>query len=471
MANVNLTINGKPISVAAGTTILEAAKIAGIRIPTLCAYEGMGPHASCRLCVVSVAGEEKEKLACAVKVAEGMEVTTESEKLCQLRRSTLLEMLRHHPVDCDHCARVGGSRIEDLEPEICENCFYCDCQRKGFCELQAMAREFGISALPFEPRRDDFPRDESTGVILRDPNKCIKCRRCVDVCKNTQAVGVLGMVKTENGQTVGVTTAAALAESACIRCGRCVDVCPTGAVYLKEHKDELPYFAHLRGVTTAALVDESVLPELSKLYGGGLTLGKLSAALRKIGVDKVYDAEELRRAATHEAAQQLAVWEKPTPALVAVDPAAKTFLMQNYAERREDFVFPETTQTRFASLTKGQFDKLYRISGRNALADEVQKSGCADYFYNAREMFRICKRCGANPTRLPEAPLDSLGLEAVLSDYDAVLCDVAWQVGGHPERIVLPVAEQETPAMICHNPAQLKEALLDETVRIIRVNA
>lgn len=182
-------------------------------------------------------------------------------------------------------------------------------------------------------------------------------------------------------------------------------------------------------------------------------------------------AEELRRAATHEAAQQLAVWEKPTPALVAVDPAAKTFLMQNYAERRENFVFPETAQTRFASLTKGQFDKLYRISGRNALADEVQKSGCADYFYNAREMFHICKRCGANPTRLPEAPLDSLGLEAVLSDYDEVLCDVAWQVGGHPERIVLPIAEQETPAMICHNPAQLKEALLDETVRIIRVNA
>ena len=471
MANVNLTINGKTISVAAGSTILDAARTAGIRIPTLCAYEGMGPHASCRLCAVSVAGEEKEKLSCAVKVKEGMEVTTDSEELRELRRNTLLEMLRHHPVDCDHCARVGGSRIEDLEPEICENCYYCDCQRKGFCELQALAREFGISALPFEPHRDDFRHDESTGVILRDPNKCVKCRRCVDVCKNTQAVGVLGMIKTENGQTVGVTAAATLAESACIRCGRCVDVCPTGAVYLKEHKDELPYFAHMHDVTTAALVDRSVLPELSKLYGGEITLGKLSAALRKIGVDRVYDAEEVRRAVALETAQQLAAWKKPMPALVAVDPAAKAVLEQYYADRRENFVFPETAQIRFAELTKGMFDKLYRISGRNSLANEAKVKGCADYFYNARELFRICKRCGANPTRLSEAPLDCLGLETALSDYDEVLSSVEWQVGGHPEELVLQIAGQKIPAMVCHNPAQLKEALLNKTVRIIRVNA
>lgn len=471
MANVNLTINGKLISVPAGTTILGAAKVAGIRIPTLCAYEGMGPHASCRLCVVSVAGEEKEKLSCVVKVAEGMLVTTESEKLRELRRNTLLEMLRQHSVDCDHCARVGGSRIEDLEPEICENCFYCDCQRKGFCELQALAREFGISALPFEPCRDDFARDESTGVILRDPNKCVKCRRCVDVCKNTQAIGVLGMVKTENGQMVGVTTAATLNDSACIRCGRCVDVCPTGAVYLKEHKDELPYFAHMRGVKTAALVDRSVLPELSMLYGGEITLGNLSAALHKIGVDKVYDAEELRRVIAAEVAQKLSVWDKGTPALVAVDPAAKAFLEHNCADRREDFVFLETAQTRFGAMTKGQFNKLYRISGRNSLADEVRKTKCADYFYNAREMFRICKRTGANPTRLPEVPLDSLGLVAEPSAFDAVLGSVDWQIGGTPEKLTLHVFDQEIPAMICHNPIQFNKAMEEKNVRLILVNA
>lgn len=188
-------------------------------------------------------------------------------------------------------------------------------------------------------------------------------------------------------------------------------------------------------------------------------------------MDKVYDAEELRCVITAEAAQQLVAWDKETPALIAVDPAAKAFLEQNCSERREDFVFLETAQARFAALTKGQFDKLYRISGRNALANEVRNTGCADYFYNARELFRICKRCGANPTRLQEAPLDSLSLSAEPTAYDTVLSWVDWQIGGYPEKLVLHLEDQEIPAIICHNPVQLREALLDETVRIIRVNA
>ena len=122
MANVNLKINGKAVSVPAGTTILDAAKTAGVRIPTLCAYEGMGPHAACKLCVVEIAGEDKAKLSCAVKVSEGMEVTTDSLALFESRKAAVTEMFRQHKVDCHHCARVGCSGIEDLDPKICENC-------------------------------------------------------------------------------------------------------------------------------------------------------------------------------------------------------------------------------------------------------------------------------------------------------------------------------------------------------------
>lgn len=458
MANVNLTINGRPVSVPEGRTILEAAKTAGIRIPTLCAYEGMGPHAACRLCVVQVEGEEKEKLACAVKITEGMQVVTETPALMEQRKSTLLEMLRQHTVDCDHCARVGGSRIEDLEPEICENCFYCDCQRKGFCELQALAREFGISALPFEPRRDDFRRDESTGVILRDPNKCVKCRRCVDVCKNTQAVGVLGMIRTENGQTVGVTTAATLDESACIRCGRCVDVCPTGAVYLKEDKDELPYYTHLHGVRTAALIDKSILPELSGLYGGSITMGQLCAALRKIGVDAVFDADELQPLLVQDLEEKLAE-RKSGRAILAVDPSAKAWLLSFCPERAEEFLFVEDGQMRFAALTEGHFDKVFRISGHNSFAAEVKETGCADFFYNARELFRICKRTGANPTRLKESPPDVLGIERRESPWDAVLSYDRWQIGGEADKLTICADGREVSVLCCRNPFQLKRAL------------
>ena len=236
MANVNLTINGKAVSVPAGTTILEAAKAAEVRIPTLCAYEGMGPHAACKLCVVQVEGDKKEKLACAVKVAEGMNVTTDSPELFDLRKATLTEMFRQHKVDCHHCARTGGTRIEDLDPWFCQNCFYCDCERDGFCELQALAREFGISQLPFEPQQNDFPVDESTGVMVRDCNKCVKCRRCVDVCK-AQGMGILGMLKTEKGTTVGAKNG--LMADGCLRCGRCVDACPTGALFA-QGRDRLP---------------------------------------------------------------------------------------------------------------------------------------------------------------------------------------------------------------------------------------
>ena len=473
MANVNLKINGKAVSVPAGTTLLEAAKSAGVTIPTLCAYEGMGPHAACRLCVVEIEGEEKEKLACAVKVSEGMDVTTDSPSLFEKRKAALTEMFRQHTVDCHHCVRTGGSRIEDLDPKICENCFWCDCVREGFCELQALARAFGISALPFEPQQHDFAPDCSTDVILRNPNKCVKCRRCVDVCKNTQGVGVLGMVKTGKGQTVGVTTAATLSESACIRCGRCVDVCPTGAVYLKEHKNEMVYFAHRPGVKTAALVDASVLPEIEALYGGPITMGQLASALHKIGVDKVYDAEELRLLAADEAAQKLLKRRKKTPAIVAFDPASKAWLAANFSDRKADFVFPETAQVRFAALTEGQFDKVFRISGKNGLAAEVHDTGCADFFYNARELFRILKRTGADPTRRAEDALDTLGVETPEpTAYALALAPIHWEVGGAAEIVKLTVGGREKTVCVCRNPMQAKKALESSAeYDVIRVGA
>ena len=474
MKNINITINDQKIKVPEGTTILEAARANGIEIPTLCAYEGMGPHAACRLCMVEVKGEAKEKLACAVKVAAGMEITTDSPALTEKRREALLDMFRQHTVDCHHCSRVGGTRIEDLDPWFCENCFFCDCVRDGFCELQDLARQFGISELPFEPKTADFPVDDSTGVLVRNGNKCIKCRCCVDACKNSQAVGILGMVKTENGQTVGVTGGKLLKDSGCIRCGRCVDVCPTGGVILMEHKDQLPYYAHERNVKTAALVDESVLEEVTALYGaasGSVSLGQLAAALKKIGVDEVYDAEEERRITAAETAKVLAKRRKKSPAIIAADPAAKQWLKENHSELEGDFVFMESAQVRFAAETKGRFDKVFRISGRNSLAAEVQDTGCADYFYNARELFRILKRTGADPTRLTAIPLESLGGGTAATEYEPVLGSVDWVPGGVPEIVDLKVKGKAAKAVICRNPSQVKEALKVKDAAFIRVNA
>jgi ferredoxin len=362
----------------------------------------MGPHAACRLCAVKIAGEDKEKLACATKAAEGMDVTTDSPELFDERRAALTEMFRQHTVDCHHCARVGGSRIEDIDPKICENCFFCDCVRDGFCELQALAREFGISELPFDIHEYDFPVDDSTDVIIRNPNKCVKCRRCADVCKNTQAVGVLGMVKMEKGQVVGVTTAANLAESACIRCGRCVDVCPTGAVYMREHKDDIVYFGHSYDNATAVLLDGSVLPELGRLYGadeGSLKLGSVVTALKKLGIDKVYDAAEAEAFAAGEAARKLARRRKKSPAILTGDPAAKTFLERISRSSRATSCF--TTPPRRCSRRLWRRTRPCALSSapRILWPTRQRRTGAAKYFYNARELFRILKRTGADPTR------------------------------------------------------------------------
>lgn len=462
MENVKLTIDGRAVSVPAGTTVLDAAKTVGVRIPTLCAYEGMGPHAACRLCAVKVAGEDKEKLACAVKVAEGMDVTTDSPELFGLRKATLTEMFRQHTVDCHHCARVGGSRIEDIDPKICENCFFCDCVREGFCELQALARQFGISELPFEIREHDFAIDESADVIIRDPNKCVKCRRCADVCKNTQGVGVLGMVKTENGQTVGVTAAASLAESDCIRCGRCVDVCPTGAVFMREHKDDIVYFGHSYDTRTAVLLDSSVLPELTRLYGalpGSLRIGNVVTALKKIGIDRVFDAREAEDFAAAAAAARLARRAANTPAILTNDPAAKTFLEHNFPQLKEAFVFYDSAQTVFAGALEKDPGVRFTISGQNSLADEARKTGAAAIFYNARELFRVLKRTGADPTRRAETAPDALGLETAENPYAPLFAPVMWTVGGEAEELTFAVNGKPVRALICRNPAQARKAL------------
>ena len=461
MADVKLTINGKSVSVPAGTTILDAAKKAGVRIPTLCAYEGMGPHAACRLCVVRVAGEDKEKLACAVKAAEGMDVTTDSSELFALRKATLTEMFRQHTVDCHHCARVGGSHIEDIDPKICENCFFCDCVREGFCELQTLAREFGISELPFEVHEYDFPVDESTDLIIRDPNKCVKCRRCVDVCKNTQAVGILGMVKMENGQTVGVTTASTLAESACIRCGRCVDVCPTGAVYLREHKDEIVYNAHSYQTHTAAMLCKCAVDDLQAIYKEKFTVEQGAWSLKKIGMDHVYSPGYARAASDEQAVKLLDKMLGKKKVILTSSYPAKNFLQTNYPKLKENFAFYDSKQKCFGDyMHKNHPDvKLINVSNNNGNAGEAHETLCMDFVVNPRELYRILQRTGGAPVKKPPCELEELDDYKKPEKYGALLSAGGWRINGEPEVISFEEGGKSYTAAICHNPVQAKKAL------------
>ena len=458
---IMITVNGKELNVKEGSTILEAAKSNGIYIPTLCAYEGMKPKAACKLCTVLVDGEEK--LACMVKVSEGMSVTTDSDGLFAKRKALVTEMLRQHKVDCHHCLRIGSTKAKDFDPSFCKDCYFCDCVRDGFCELQAKALEFGIDELPFEIHEHDFEIDDSTGSIVRDPNKCIKCRRCTDICK-AQGVGILGIVKTENGQTVGAKNS--LMADGCVRCGRCVSVCPTGALYMKEHKDEEIYYAHQYGTETAALLCSCVLGELEELFGvpeKSFTYEQVIDGLHKIGINHVYNPAFAKQTARRQAADMLDKMLGKGCVVMAEDYAAKNFLERNYPELKKQFLFYDSMQKVFGDYMHAHHPgvKLYHINTHNSYGAEAAETGDVDYFINARELYRIFLRTGVNPGKRQGVPIEEVCDYERCDRYPELFSNGGWYLGKDAEELKFTENGREYKALICHNLGQVKKAIDD----------
>ena len=471
MANVNLTIDGRALSVPAGSTILEAARAAGIEIPTLCAHEALRPKAACRLCQVEIEGEGKEKLACTTKVKPGMSVVTDSPALFEKRRALLQEMFRQHTVDCHHCLRIGSTKAEHFDPRFCESCFFCDCVRDGFCELQSLALRFGVDKLPFEIHEHDFGADCSTGSVLRNMDKCVRCRRCVEVCEG-QGVGILALRRRENGQTVAAEHN--MLSDGCIRCGRCVDFCPTGALFMAEHKDEILYYAHRYGTETAALLCPDVTKPLEALYGEAFSFEQIAAALKKIGIDRVFDgrgAEALSRA---QAAALLEARLDSGTLLLTENHAAKQFLMSRYPELQAQFAFYDSPQKCFSDYARRAFPgaKLLFVGSENANGAEAHETGSVDYFVNPRELCRIFLRSGGAPAKRPPVTPEALPDAEVPEGLDVLLSDRAWQPGGEAEEIPFFFGGKPRRALLCRNTGQLKKALeVQADYDVIRVLA
>ena len=471
MANVNLIIDGKALSVPAGTTVLEAARENGIRIPTLCFLKDLDPRASCRMCVVEIEGARTFQHACATKVREGMVVHTDTEGVRESRKLTLELLLSNHAVDCHHCLRIGSSRCDDLDPKFCEMCFFCDCVKDGFCELQALAREYRVDVLPFEQKHNTHPIDATT-VIVRNPNKCIKCRRCVDVCGKVQTVHNLAASGRGCEVTIGPAFGKSMAKSDCVGCGRCVEVCPTGAIYAMEHKDEMVYFAHRDGIRTAAVLDADAIPELErvlKLQPGTVTPEQIAGSLKKIGVDDVYDAASLRAAAEAEAERMLAEQlEKGKPAILTDSFAAKAFLEKNYHERKDSFVFYDSVIAEFGHALREKYDKLFAVTPIGNDAVETEKTHPVDITMNPRELSLIMIRTGAEPNPKRTTELKQLTLPQPGGKYGKLLEKAEWSMekGCEPETFIV----EGLKCVICHNLGQARTILNSgENYDVIRV--
>lgn len=271
MEMVNIKINGFSLEVAKGTTILEAARIAGIEIPTLCFLKEINAIGACRICVVEVKGARSLVASCVYPVNEGMEVFTNTPTVIESRKQTLQLILSDHDRKCLSCVRSGN------------------------CELQKLCKDLGVDdETLYEGAKNSYEIDDSAAHMIRDNNKCILCRRCSAVCEKTQKIGVIGANERGFKTFIGSAFDMGLGETSCVSCGQCIAVCPTGALAEKDNTGEV--FAALADETKTVIVQTApaVRAALGEAFGlpiGTNAEGKMVAALRRMGFDKVFDTD------------------------------------------------------------------------------------------------------------------------------------------------------------------------------------
>lgn len=267
---IHLTIDGEPIEVKEGTTILEAARLLNVHIPTLCHHEDQAVKAVCRICVVEVEGQRLLPAACSTPVTEGMVVKTASPKVIKARKNIMELILARHPQDCLVCSKNGS------------------------CELQKVAKDLNMNRPNrYELQVRDARFDDSSPSLVRDMSKCILCNRCVEACSQKQ--GVMVMAKENRGfDTVVVPPyGKLLADTSCVNCGQCIQVCPVGALSVHDDTERI-YDQIAAGKYMTVQIAPSVRITLAESLGykpGTVTTGKIVHALRKIGFHKVFDSD------------------------------------------------------------------------------------------------------------------------------------------------------------------------------------
>lgn len=265
---ITLSINNITVEVPEGTTILAASKKAGLRIPTLCFVEGLQAIGACRVCVVELEGARNLVASCSMPVAEGMKVHTNSRRVREARKAVVELLLSEHNGECQTC-----DRNED-------------------CELQALAAELGIREVSYEGERTRKRIDTSTPALMRDSGKCIKCRRCVSVCMETQHVGALFPQNRGFETVIGPAFNHDLKSVACVQCGQCAAVCPVGAITERDQIDEVWKALDKPDNHVIVQTAPAIRAALGECFGyapGTLVTGKMVAALRRLGFHAVFD--------------------------------------------------------------------------------------------------------------------------------------------------------------------------------------
>ena len=412
MAKINIKIEGIPYQVEEGLTILEAAKACGYEIPSLCAFNhGECSKGSCRVCLVEATGARGVVASCVYPVNEGMEITISSPKAVAARRTSVELLLSNHSMQCQQC------------------------DKNEYCELLHVARVTGAREDMFEGSKTPTTIDRLTPAIERDTSKCILCGRCIERCKNAHGKGVLGFENRGFATIVAPAENRSFANSPCILCGQCTSVCPTGAL-MEKSEIELVDEARRQGkflvVQTAPAVRAALGEEFGMKIGTPVT-GKMVAALRRLGFDKVYDTDFAADLTIMEEATELLGRIKnggTLPMITSCSPGWINYAEYNYGDLLKHLSSCKSPHEMFGAIVKSYYaekngidpSSIFVVSIMPCTAKKGEKereqlvtNGLRDVdaVLTTRELGKLIKRSGINFTKLPDEEFDA----DLLGDY------------------------------------------------------
>jgi NADP-reducing hydrogenase subunit HndD len=390
---VNITIDGQKIQVPKSATVLEAARSVGVKIPTLCYHPELRPEGACRVCMVEVEGARTLAASCVYPVNEGMVVHTNTTGVRAARKTVVEMLLANHPQDC------------------------LSCQRNQYCELQSIAADLGLREVRFEGERKAYPLDANNPALVRDQSKCILCGRCIRACSERQGVHVYSFVNRGFNTTVAPAFEQGLDEAPCTYCGQCASVCPTAAIVEKD--DTAAIWRVLSNPQKHVVVQTApavrvALGEALGMGPGSIVTGKMVAALRRLGFDRVFDtnftADLTILEEGHEFLERLS-HGGTLPMITSCSPGWVNFIEIMYPDLLDHLSTAKSPQQMFGALAKTYYAEKAGINPADivsvsimpctakkaeAVRPELRSSGYqdVDYVLTTRELGRMIREAG-----------------------------------------------------------------------------